>query len=135
MYHVEDGQFRYDLKKACTNCPFRNAPEGIKFACRERAEEIEELAYQEGFACHLHGETLYEDSEDSAIYPKSDGTSQHCFGALWMNLRDGWDGNIPFQRLDDENQEKWWDGMTMEMIRSADLDVYESSDDFIDASA
>lgn len=40
------------LKKPCLHCPFSKHPERIRFTCRERAEEIEEIAYRQGFPCH-----------------------------------------------------------------------------------
>lgn len=34
---------RFDLKTPCKNCPFRTDDTAIRFSCRERAEEIEEI--------------------------------------------------------------------------------------------
>ena len=133
MDHISDGEYRYDLKKACTHCPFRKADEGIKFSCVERATEIEELAYRQGFVCHKHGES--DDSEDGGIHNRADGSSQHCFGALWMNLRDGWDGNIPFTNLDEDDQTRWWERMSMDEICAADDDIFDDAEQFVAASA
>ena len=43
---------RYDMKRPCTNCPFRTDDTAIRFANKARAEEIEASAYLFGFPCH-----------------------------------------------------------------------------------
>lgn len=48
---------RYDMTKPCANCPFRTGQGAIRFANRERAEEIEESAYRHGFPLPHHGGT------------------------------------------------------------------------------
>lgn len=79
---------RVDLKKPCKNCPFGIGPERIKFAARERAEEIEEGAYRRGFPCHLSA-TLDEDADDAGY--EFGANTQHCVGALAMHINDGFD--------------------------------------------
>ncbi len=102
---------RFDLKRPCENCPFANVSTRITFQCRERAEEIEEIAYREGFVCHLHSEHREgPDGESDGYHFRDDGSSQHCFGALAMYLRDG-GANIPWERATDEDSEleaRWW---------------------------
>lgn len=101
---------RFDLKKACKHCPFANTPDRITFQCRERAEEIEEIAYRQGFVCHQHAEEV-EDHEGFGSYHFShDGSSQHCFGALAMYLRDG-GANVPWEHAIDADpglEVRWW---------------------------
>lgn len=81
---------RYDLRKPCKNCPFTNGPNRIIFSCRERAEEIEESAYRNGFPCHLSAELHeYDDGENSGYVPGRN--TQHCVGAIGMFLNDGYD--------------------------------------------
>jgi hypothetical protein len=77
---------RLDLKVPCKNCPFAERPTRIVFSCRERAEEIEELAYRHGFPCHLSA-TLDEEKEDAGH--EFGPNTQHCAGAIGMYLNDG----------------------------------------------
>lgn len=81
---------RFDLKKPCKNCPFNKADTRIVFACRERAEEIEEQAYRQGFPCHLSA-VFDEDKEDAGFEPGPN--TQHCAGAFILYLNEseyGW---------------------------------------------
>lgn len=77
----------FQLKRPCKNCPFAPTKTRIKFACRERAEEIAETAYRHGFPCHLSAVDTSEDDEDGG-YVFGDNT-QHCVGAIMMFLGDG----------------------------------------------
>ena len=52
---------RYNLKRPCKNCPFRSDDTRIRFSCRERAEEIENSAYRNGFPCHLSADLQEDD--------------------------------------------------------------------------
>lgn len=98
---------RFDLKTPCKNCPFRTDATAIRFACRERAEEIEESAYRNGFPCHLSAELEEEtDFHEGGYVFDQLGKTQHCVGALIMHINDGFDstpgtGNDPdlFERL------------------------------------
>ena len=122
---------RFDLKKPCKHCPFVNGPDRIRFACRERAEEIEELAYRQGFVCHEHGESR-EDDEDGGIEFRLDGSSQHCWGALAMYLHSG-TGNIPWEDRIAENpelEERWWNRADMAAFHS----VFENEELFLEAN-
>jgi len=79
-----------ELKKPCKNCPFGIAETRIKFACKERAEEIAEQAYRQGFPCHLSAD--YDDDEEYGGYVFGENT-QHCAGAIGMFINDsdtGW---------------------------------------------
>ena len=76
----------------------------IRFACRERAEEIEESAYRNGFVCHEH--STYVESEDGeGSFTFGEDGEQHCVGALLMSLYDG-GGNVPFEWLDEDEQDR-----------------------------
>jgi hypothetical protein len=81
---------RLQLRKPCKNCPFGVAETRIRFACRERAEEIEEHAYRNGFPCHLSA-SLDDDDEDGGYEFAGDGSTQHCAGAMLMFLNEGYD--------------------------------------------
>jgi hypothetical protein len=79
---------RLQLGKPCKNCPFGVAETRIRFACRERAEEIEEHAYRRGFPCHLSA-SLDEEDEDAGY--EFGPNTQHCAGAAAMFLNAGYD--------------------------------------------
>lgn len=118
---------RFDLKRPCKNCPFRTDATAIRFACRERAEEIEESAYRNGFPCHLSADLIEaEDAQDGEGGFVFGDQTQHCVGATLLYARHG-DGNIPFSRLSDRERERI----------SARLDwsapVYETEDDFVES--
>ncbi len=125
---------KFDLKRACTNCPFMNIPERITFAARERAEEIEETAYRQGFPCHEHAEWIEADDDylgDGGAGWKRDGSTQHCWGSLAMHLQNG--GSIPWERAieDDEDlEQRWWDRADPKALRL----VFKNEDEFLDAN-
>ena len=101
---------RFDLKKPCKHCPFANTEFRITFACRERAEEIEEIAYREGFVCHQHSEHREDHEGSGSFHFNHDGSSQHCFGALAMYIKDG-GANVPWAPAidaDPELESRWW---------------------------
>lgn len=114
---------RFDLKTPCKNCPFGVADTRIKFAARERAVEIEELAYREGFPCHLSG-TLDEDKEDAGY--EFGPNTQHCAGALGMFIN----GNYSSTPGTGNN-----DRLFERLERQLDLTAcFESSEAFIEAN-
>ncbi len=80
----------YQLKRPCRNCPFSTVETRIKFSCRERAEEIAETAYRQGFPCHLSA--AYEEETDyrpgGFVFGEK---TQHCAGAIMMFLADDHD--------------------------------------------
>ena len=84
---------RFDLKKPSKNCPFGKAETRIRFACRERAEEIEESAYRNGFPCHLsaHNDSDEDPEGEGGYVFSADGSTQHCAGAAGTFLNDGYD--------------------------------------------
>ncbi len=95
---------KYDLKKPCKNCPFRTDKTAIRFATKERAEEIEESAYRNGFPCHLSAE-LDEDDEDAGF--EAGPNTQHCAGALIMYMQSG-ETEWPGVDNDDELVSRLW---------------------------
>lgn len=97
---------RYDLKTPCRNCPFRNDATRIRFACRQRAEEIEEHAYRNGFPCHMSADLVETDCEiedgEQNGYVFGDNT-QLCVGYVIMHLHDGGSGS-PWPGIDNDEE-------------------------------
>ena len=124
---------RFDLKKPCLNCPFADTPDRITFACRERAEEIEDMAYRQGFVCHLHSEhTEGDDYDDGGFDFAADGSSQHCFGALAMFIKDG-GSSVPWERAcddDPEIEERWWKRACTKALAT----IFDGEEAFLDAN-
>ena len=124
---------KFDLKKSCLNCPFADTPDRITFACRERAEEIEDMAYRQGFVCHLHSEYIEEgEFEEGGFDFANDGSSQHCFGALAMHIKDG-GSTVPWERATDDDpdlEERWWKRADEKAL----LKVFDGEDAFLDAN-
>lgn len=104
-----------------------NTKDGIKFSCRERAEEIEEQAYRYGFPCHLSAHNTEDDGDEEGGYV-FDTNTQHCAGALLVFLKDGYDGNVPFEHLPEEKQDRIRERLNW------DAPTYESVEAFLDAS-
>jgi len=122
---------KFDLIRPCKHCPFNNVPERIIFRTRERAEEIEEHGYRNGFVCHEHGESD-DDSEDGGIDFRADGSSQHCVGLLYMHLQQG-TGTIPWERgIEDGtiDENRWWDRADLKALGT----VFETETEFLDAN-
>lgn len=117
---------KFDLKTPCKNCPFMNTKDGIKFSCRERAEEIEEQAYRHGFPCHLSAVDTSDKDEDGGFVFGSD--TQHCAGALLVFLKDGYDGNVPFENLSERMQDRIRDRLNW------NAPTYDSVEAFLTAS-
>jgi len=120
---------KWDLKRPCKLCPFRKGSEGevIRFACRSRAEEIEESAYREGFVCHEHS-TYVEGEDGEGGFTFGEDGEQHCAGALMMHLYNG-GGNVPFEWLSEEEQDR----IQTRLETSAFAEVYEGADEFLDS--
>ena len=116
---------KYDLKTPCKNCPFRNDETRITFACRERAEEIAESAYRNGFPCHLSAD--YDDDDDDGGYYDG-GNAQQCVGHTIMMLKEGLSDTWPGI----DNDEKLADRLAEQVDWNAP--VFESEEDFIEAN-
>ena len=80
----------YLLKRPCKNCPFSPKKTRIKFPGKERATEIAESAYRNGFPCHLSAveQEIGPDEETGFVFGEK---TQHCVGAIMMFLADGHD--------------------------------------------
>lgn len=121
---------RYDLKTPCKNCPFRSDETAIRFACRERAEEIEESAYRNGFPCHLSADCFEdEDSLDgeSGGYVPGPNT-QHCVGYIILRLKE--DGGGAWPGIDND------DDLAEQLSCQVDLNapVFDSGEEFLAAN-
>lgn len=85
---------RMDLKVPCMHCPFSIAETRIRFACAERAEEIAESAYRNGFPCHKSAAFVEDEYGDGGFIAHAAG--QHCIGSVMMFMNmdygDGWPG-------------------------------------------
>lgn len=119
---------RYDLKTPCKNCPFRNDETRIVFSCRERAEEIEEQAYRQGFPCHLSAEHREDGDDSGGFYATED--SQHCIGFIIMTLHGGentWPGLV-----DPDTGEMNCEWLGEKLAEQVDWDapVFETAEDF-----
>jgi hypothetical protein len=117
----------YQLKRPCKNCPFAPTKTRIKFACAERAEEIAESAYRNGFPCHLS-------AVDTSEYDENGGyvfgpNTQHCVGAILMFLSEGYSEGWPGIG----NEEELADRLASHVDWTAPH--YESEEDFIKANA
>ena len=125
---------QWDLIRPCKICPFANTKERITFSCRDRAREIEHAAYRRGFVCHEHAEYIEgNDYCDGGFDFRADGTSQHCFGAVAMYLKNGGNGNVPFEWAcydDEELYDRWWKRVDMKGLET----VFESEEEFIEAN-
>jgi hypothetical protein len=117
---------RFDLKKPCLNCPFRADETRIRFADRERAEDIEEQAYRRGFPCHKTA-TIDDDDEDGGYEFSSNGKSQHCIGAIMMWISEGTD-STPGTNNDDD--------LFSRISERVDwnVPVFQNTEDFFDAN-
>lgn len=116
---------RYDLKTPCKNCPFVTTKHRIRFSCRERAEQIAEQAYRQGFPCHKSA--AFNDSDDDQGGYYDDGNAQHCAGAIIMFLNDGND-TWPGIDNDEELGEKLAGQMNMK------AKVFAGEQEFIEAN-
>lgn len=118
----------YDLKKPCKNCPFRTDDTAIRFANRERAEEIEESAYRHGFPCHksaVFQEESFEGAEDDG-YVAGENT-QHCAGYMIMQI---FSGETEWPAVN--NDPDIVDAFANKMDWNAP--VFQNCDDFLDAN-
>lgn len=96
---------KFDLKTPCKNCPFRSDATAIRFACRERAEEIEESAYRNGFPCHLSADFIDDDETqdgESGGYIAGENT-QHCVGYIILQINDS-GGGSPWPGIDNDEE-------------------------------
>jgi hypothetical protein len=74
----------FDLKKPCSNCPFRN--DIPAYLTQGRVAEIDSVMDRGWFACHKT--TVDSDDDDSGDRVTTD-ESQHCAGALILMEKSG----------------------------------------------
>lgn len=117
------------LKRPCKNCPFSVAETRIRFACRERAEEIEELAYRRGFPCHKSAVEVDEEVEGDVetFFDFGEG-SQYCVGYLLTHYNDG-NSELP-PALDNEEFPEDWE----ERVRPYLGEAFASVEEFFQAN-
>lgn len=124
---------RFDLKVPCKNCPFGTGKHRITFACKERAEEIAESAYRNGFPCHLSAHNTEDDDDDcgeeSGFVFARHGNTQHCAGALAMFINDGHDCTPGTG-----NNEDLFETLRGQLVDAFPI-VFETEQDFIEANA
>ena len=120
----------YDLKTPCKNCPFSTTESAIRFQCSERAAEIAEQAYRNGFPCHLSADFVEEEEDfgEEGGYVPGENT-QHCVGAILMFLKE--DGCDPWPGID--NDEELMERLSNQVDWSAP--VFDSEQEFIEASS
>lgn len=117
----------YALKRPCKNCPFAPTKTRITFSCTERAEEIAESAYRNGFPCHLSAQHVeIGDGEEGFVFGSN---TQHCVGAIMMFLRDGNENGWPGIYNDEELAEQ------LEAHVDWSAPYYETEQDFIAANS
>jgi len=119
----------YDLKTPCKNCPFRTDDTAIRFRGIERATEIEESAYRNGFPCHLSAmlreEETFEGAEDDG-YVEGEKT-QHCAGYMIMQIKQG-KQSWPGVDNDEDVVSAFEDKMDY------DAPVFDDTDDWIESN-
>ena len=119
---------RYDMTKPCLHCPFRNDGTAIRFAARERAADIEESAYRNGFPCHSSAEYVEHEFGNGEFdgYHFDDNT-QHCAGYIIMMMKsncDVWPGIE-----NDENLSQW-----LQDRIDWQAPVFNDTEEFLDAN-
>lgn len=122
---------RFDLKTPCKNCPFRSDGTAIRFACRERAEEIEESAYRQGFPCHLSAELIEDDDTPDGMsggFVEGENT-QHCVGYIIMQINDA-GGGSPWPGIEND------DDLLEQLETQVDFNapVFLSIEEYLDAN-
>lgn len=127
-YRLGGVAVKFDLKTPCKNCPFRTDKTGIRFACRERAEEIEESAYRNGFPCHLSAHDNSDEDDENGGYVATEN-SQHCVGYIIMQIKEGYDSAWPGINNDYDLLDKLTGQVNL------DAPVFENSDDFFKANS
>ena len=116
----------HDLKRPCTHCPFRSDETGIRFFNRERAEEIEESAYRNGFPCHLTAVYVEDDFFGNSGYHMGDESS-HCAGYTIMQIKEG---NGPWPGIDNDEELL----ARLEDHIDWDAPVFDSVEDYLSAN-
>ena len=116
----------FDMTGPCKHCPFRNDATRLTFACAERAREIEESAYRNGFPCHSSADLIENTDFEDGGYVFGDKT-QHCAGYIIMKLNEGlgeWPGI--------DNDEELHARLEGQMDLSAP--VFQDTEEFLEAN-
>ena len=94
---------QFKLKRPCKHCPFQNDDTRIRFQCRDRAIEIEEQAYRQGFPRHETAECKEDPFTGEEGFVFGTDTS-FCIGyvILRLNADDG-DG-YPWPAIDNDEE-------------------------------
>lgn len=120
---------RYDMIRPCARCPFRSDDGAIRFANRERAEEIEESAYRFGFPCHTTAELVEQDdhplNQDGFYFGNN---TQHCIGYIIMCFKNGYD-TWPGIENDEDLAEKLQGQVDWQ------APVFDGAEDFFEANS
>lgn len=121
---------KFQLRKPCKNCPFRNGPDRIKFRGVERAGEIAESAYRYGFPCHKSAVLVEHDHGgfESEGYAPGPNT-QHCAGALAVFAQDSHGSPWPGINNDEDELER-----IIARLEPIFPEVFESEEAFIEAN-
>ena len=118
----------FDLKKPCKNCPFADTLDRIVFRGRDRAAEIAEGAYRQGFPCHLSAELIDDYDGYGGGYHPTEGT-QHCAGALAMFYQSEFQSPWPGIGNDEDEVDRIYQRM------GANIDIaFKSEEAFIAAN-
>lgn len=116
----------FKLRRPCKHCPFRSDETGIRFANRERAEEIEETAYRYGFPCHETAEHIENDEGEGGYY--FGAGSQHCAGYTIMQLKEY---DQPWPGINNDEELMVWLSERMDFTSP----VFECTEDYMKANA
>lgn len=124
---------KFDLVRPCKYCPFRNDETRITLQCRERAEEIAETAYRQGFPCHETAEYLEDDTgyEEEGYYATEE--SQMCGGFIAMKLKEQ---DVPpsFRENEEGMDEEELFCKLESKVDFLNLPVFESEEEFLEAN-
>ena len=119
---------RFDLTEPCANCPFRTDDKRIRFRGRERAEEIEIHAYQNGFPCHQSAELREDPStgEESVVFSEN---TQYCAGHAIMQIHE--EGIAAWPGIGNNDE------LVADLERRLNLEsaVFERIGDFLEANS
>ena len=121
---------RFRLKRPCPHCPFRNDGTRIRFRCRERAVEIEEQAYRQGFPCHETAEYREDPEGDTDGFVFGEDSS-FCVGYAILQLKSNGNG-CPWPAID--NDEALLDALSEHLGDWWNAPVFETEEEFLAAN-
>ena len=121
---------RFRLKRPCKHCPFRNDETRIRFRCRDRAVEIEEQAYRQGFPCHETADYVDDPEGERDGYVFGDDSS-FCIGYVILQLKANGDG-APWPAI--HNDEQLLSALALHLGDWWDAPVFETEEEFFEAN-